>query len=271
MKLLVERDTLYDELRTVFDQKITETLLCVLDRVASQIYEATVPRADFSRLEQIVERIAERQEQIAMQLQELIEAQQRNEERFIRIEADIEELKSDVSVLKTDVRVLKADVSVLKADVTKLKISVGHLEGQALEEKYTKRAAAYFGSWLRRPKVVPCSRLYDILEPFLSSDDLHDVLLIDLVVKGKLKQQPEAEEVYVLVEVSVVIDKNDIERAQRRAKLLQNASFRAIPVVAGEKMAEGAEAIARTNGVAIVRDGSKFLWDEALAGAGIPG
>ena len=111
-------------------------------------------------MEQIVERIAERQEQTAIQLQELIEAQKRNEEaqkrneevqkrneeRFIRVEADIKELKTDVSVLKTD-------VSVLKTDVSKLKTSVGHLEGQALEDKYTKRAAAYFGSWLRRLRV----------------------------------------------------------------------------------------------------------------------
>ena len=276
MKLLVERDVLHDELRTVFDEKITETLLSVLDRVASQVYEATVPRTDFSRLEQIVERIAERQEQTAIQLQELIEAQKRNEEaqkrneeRFIRVETDIEELKSDVSVLKTDVSVLKSDVSVLKTDVSKLKTSVGHLEGQALEEKYTKRAAAYFGSWLRRPKVVDCSKLYNAFESRVSSEDLEDILLIDLVVKGKLKQQPEAEDVYLVVEVSVVIDKNDVERAQHRAKLLQNIGFQAIPVVAGEKMTEGAEVSARTNGVAIVQDGGKLLWNEAVAGAGL--
>ena len=95
------------------------------------------------------------------------------------------------------------------------------------------------------------------------------MLLIDLVVKGKLKQQPDAEEVYLAVEISVVIDEHDVERARRRAKLLRNAGFRVIPVVAGENMAEDAEEISRAHGVAIVRNGGKLLWDEALVFAGL--
>jgi hypothetical protein len=55
--VLVERDVLQQELETVFDVQTTETLLRVLDKVATQVYADTVPRFDFSRLERLVERI----------------------------------------------------------------------------------------------------------------------------------------------------------------------------------------------------------------------
>ncbi len=67
------------------------------------------------------------------------------------------------------------------------------------------------------------------------------------------------------VEVSSVIDRMDIERALRRAKLLQKAGFQAIPVAAGTKMTEGAREEAQTYGVAILKDGGQIMWDEALA------
>lgn len=47
-----------------------------------------------------------------------------SEERFDRIEGDLETVKGDVRILKEDVRILKVDVEVLKSDVKVLKSDV---------------------------------------------------------------------------------------------------------------------------------------------------
>ncbi len=270
--VLVERDVLQHELESVFNVQTTETLLRVLDSVASQVYAATVPRADFSRLERLVERIAEEQAQLSKdvqklteQVQQLVEAQRRNEERFSRVESDIAELKTDVAVLKTDVGVLKTDVAVLKTVVAVLKTDVGHLKGDSLERKYRDKAPAYFGRLVRKAKVVDINRLWDRLETHLSEQELDDVLLIDLIVKGRSKACPETGDLYLAIEISAVVDRHDVERAQRRAALAQKAGFTTIPVVAGNELTAGAEQAARTQNVAIVQNGRTSLWDEALA------
>ncbi len=270
--VLVERDALSHELEQVFDRQTTETLLRVLDNVASQVYASTMPRSDYSRWEQLGERIDRRLdrlseivEKLSEEVRDLVEAQQRNEERFIRVESDITELKTDVSVLKTDVSVLKTDVNVLKTDVSVLKTDVGHLKGDSLERKYREKAPAYFGRLIRKPRAVDMNRLWDLLETDLSEEELNDVLLLDLLVKGKSKERSFTADLYLAVEISAVVDRHDVERAQRRAALLGKAGFQAIPVVAGEDLTAGAEQEARTQKVAVLRNGGYSLWDEALA------
>jgi len=101
--VLIDRETLRIELRTVFDLQTTDTLLRVLDKVADQIQAAAAPRTDFTQLHQIVARITEKLEQLIQdhrqsdakfqQLHEdvvkLIEQQRRNEERFTGLEGDV--------------------------------------------------------------------------------------------------------------------------------------------------------------------------------------
>lgn len=242
--VLVERDVLQHELETVFDGQTTEALLRVLEKVASQVYAATVPRADFSGLKRLVEQIAGQLAQLTEQVQQLLEAQRRNEERFSRIEADISELKTDVVVLKTD---------------------VGHLKGDSLERKYRDKAPAYFGRLIRKPKVVDLNRLWDDLEKHLSQSELEDVLLVDLIVKGRPKDRTISGDLYLAVEISTVVDRNDIERARRRAALLQKAGFDAIPVAAGLETTAGAEQEARSQQVALLSNGGVSLWEEAFS------
>ena len=179
----------------------------------------------------------------------LLEAQQRYDERFSRIESDVSDLKTDVAVLKTDVGVLKTDV--------------GHLRGKELERTYREKAPAYFGRLLRKVKVVDLNRLRDELESQLSEEELHDVLLTDLIVKGRPQDREQDGDLYLAVEVSAVVDRHDVERAQRRAALLQKAGFSAIPVAAGYELTEGAEQQARKQRVALIMDGGVLVIREA--------
>ena len=260
--ILVNRDVLLTELYTVFDAHTAETLLHVLDNVAEQVHSAGVSREDFSELKQIVARIGEKLEKLAEMHQQTEELMLRrldqHGQRLTNIETDVKTLKGDVKTLKGDVKTLKSDVKTLKDDVGKLK-------GYALETRYRDRVASYFGRLLRRPKVVDLNSLVDDLEAHLSSEEFEQLLPLDLLVVGKPKQQPQAEKLYLAIEISSVVDKKDVQRAQERADLLCKAGYNAIPVAAGEEITEGAEPAARQHHVVMLLNGRTLFWQEALA------
>ncbi len=157
---------------------------------------------------------------------------------------------------------------------------MGDLKGWALEGAYREHAAGYFGHWLRRVRVVAPETLEETLETNLAHDELLEVLRLDLLVSGRLRvraEQPaltrsvsdgeskqEAPEVWLAVELAAVVDEADIDRAMRRAALLRRAGYRALPVVAGDRLTHDAEVSARVQNVVVMRDGTGSFWDEAL-------
>ena len=76
--------------------------------------------------------------------------------------------------------------------------------------------------------------------------------------------RPEATEVFLTLEVSVVVDGTDVQRAGRRAALLRKAGYATVPVVAGERVTPDAEDEAQTQGVTVLLDGRVLNWEAAL-------
>ena len=180
--------------------------------------------------------------------------------RLTRVEQDVEVLKADVGVLKADVEVLKADVEVLKADVGVLKTDVATLKGDSLERKYRERPFVYFRRIVRKSKVLTDSEIEELLSQAqasgaLSEADVDEISRLDVIVCGRRITDDSV--AYLAVEVSAKIDDYDVERAVRRAKLLEKIpGVVAIPVVAGEQLApEGRRALMQTTAWAVV-DGS---------------
>jgi seryl-tRNA synthetase len=176
------------------------------------------------------------------------------------LKADVEVLKADVEVLKADVGVLKADVEVLKADVGVLKTDVATLKGDSLERKYRERPFVYFRRIVRKSKVLTDSEIEELLSQAqasgaLSEADVDEISRLDVIVCGRRITDDSV--AYLAVEVSAKIDDYDVERAVRRAKLLEKIpGVVAIPVVAGEQLApEGRRALMQTTAWAVV-DGS---------------
>lgn len=161
----------------------------------------------------------------------------------------------------------------LTAAVEKLTLSqsraaddLGEMKGVLLEMAYRDRAPAYFGPLLRRPQVVGAGDILDDLEAALDEAQLGDVLLADLFVRGMVRGQPEAREVYLVIEVSNIVDRSDVERAGRRAALLRRAGLRAMGVAAGKRMTDGAKAAAIETHVALFERQKPWNWEGALDG-----
>ncbi len=193
-------------------------------------------------------------------VRELIKAVEEMSKRLYRVEQDVEVLKADVEVLKADVGVLKADVEVLKADVGVLKTDVATLKGDSLERKYRERPFVYFRRIVRKSKVLTDSEIEELLSQAqangaLSEADVDEISRLDVIVRGRRITDDSV--AYLAVEVSAKIDDYDVERAVRRAKLLEKIpGVVAIPVVAGEQLApEGRRALMQTTAWAVV-DGS---------------
>ena len=131
------------------------------------------------------------------------------------------------------------------------------MQNDLLEMRYRAHSGAYFSKLLRRARVVSQDVLDDLLEEatasgVLSGDDVDEVRLADIVVRGR--RPGTFEEIYVVVEVSAVIDAHDVARAARRAGLL--ARLRpAVGVVAGDEIIPEAETIAKSAGVWQLLDG----------------
>ncbi len=174
-----------------------------------------------------------------VQLTQLIALSDRHEARLTKIE-------SDISILKTDVAGLKIDVAGLKTDV-------GGLKGAELERTFRERPYVYLSRFARRIRLVSDSELAILIEDALdqkrlTDDEAEDLKRLDAIVKGKHKLQNY--DVYLAVEASSVADEHDLERAQRRAKLLEKATgIPAFPVIAGDVSAKGIVQLAESRGV----------------------
>ena len=207
-----------------------------------------------TRLERVVEELAQAQKRTEQRVEELAQAQKRSEERLTRLERVVEELA----------QAQKRTEEV----VQKLVIRVGKNTGKLLELDYRDKAYAYFGSLLRKVKVVSLQELEPALEEHLSEAEFNALLPLDLLVEGQVRTgAAPADKVYVAVEVSAVIDENDVKRAQERAALLRKAGFRVVPAVAGEDVTEGAMLAAQEAAVLLVQNGMKQNWERALATA----
>lgn len=284
--VLVDREALLAELRRVFDAQTAEALLGVLDKVAGQVRAAGISREDFSELKQIVTQLAEAQRKAEIRLTgvedrlsrleetvaQLVEAQRKAEirlagveDRLSHVEDRLSRLEGIVAQLVEALRDLADKVAKLTESMDRLTDKVARLDGRVLETTYREKAGAYFGPLLRRLRVVSPHSLEDSLEAILSHEEFRDVLLLDLLISGQPRHRPQMSEVWLAVEVSVVVDAEDVARAQRRAALLRRAGYRAIPAVAGESITQGAEAEAGLHKVAVLQDGRSLLWEEALA------
>jgi hypothetical protein len=246
-----------------------------------------VRREDFDELRAAVLELAAAQKRTEQRVEELAAAQKRTEQRVDRLEAAVLELAA--AQKRTEQRVDRLEAAVLELAAAqkrteqrveelaaaqkrtedilqRLVIRVGKNTGKILEIDYRDKAFAYFGTILRKVKVISLQDLEPVLEQRLSEAEFNALLPLDLLVSGQVRRSDQPNDVvYLAVEVSAVIDDNDVDRAQQRAALLRKAGYRTVAAVAGEEITESALSAATAHNVLVVQDGLKQNWEQALA------
>ena len=182
------------------------------------------------------------------------------------MQGDIRTLKENQQTMQGDIRTLKENQQTMQGDIRRLDNRVAQLVGDSLEERYSKHAAAYLGRALRKVKAFKPYVMEDQFREKLSEADYEDLLLVDLLVRG-IPKGHKGIHVWLAFEISVVVDRKDVERAIRRADILRRAGFTGIPTVAGESLTQGAETLAAAREVVVVTNGKIENWDKALARA----
>ena len=234
--------------------------------------------AELLALPDIVSELAAAQKQTEQRVAELGAAQKQTEQRVAELGAAQKQTEQRVAELVTAQRQTEQRVAELVAAQTRAELrldrleqqmvrvndQLGYLRGRDLERKYRENIAAYFGSWLWPAQAVEVGALRDELEQRLSQDQIAEVLLLDLVVRGTARRLADKPVVWLAVEISTVIDRADVERARQRAALLRQAGYRAAPVVAGEALTLGAESAIASAPIVVLRDGQSQGWDAAL-------
>jgi hypothetical protein len=135
---------------------------------------------------------------------------------------------------------------------------IARLVESALRRAYRELAHAYFGDILASISIPSRDDLARLLEAAADSgiitvEDMRDVLFSDLVLLGV--RRADRRRAYLVAEVSSSISDADVQRALRRAALLQRVTGDpAIPAVAGERIHQDADSAARALGVWRVLD-----------------
>jgi hypothetical protein len=144
-------------------------------------------------------------------------------------------------------------------EIARLARELGRLKGLSLEAEYREKAAAYFQPLLARIRLVSREELETLASDaedrgLLSAAEHASLLHADVVLRGRWRDG--RADAYLVVEVSAVVDEHDIERALERATVLGRiVPARVVAAVAGDRIIDEAERVARRSGVWQVLNG----------------
>ena len=175
--------------------------------------------------------------------QELIAAQLTLTGHMDDMRAAIQSLEEQSATLTTvagslqdDVGSLRDDVGRLQDGVGSLQDDVGDLKGSDLEARYRERPFAYFSRLIRQAHTLSADELNALLDRAvtagqLTEEDVDEIVWADAIIRGR--RRDDDREVFLVVEASWGVGPYDVQRADRRARLLAKAGLTTLPVVAG--------------------------------------
>lgn len=160
----------------------------------------------------------------------------------VALAAEIKQLGAEVKQLTELMRQSMLRLDHLETDVATLKTDVAGLKGWAFEARWQRYLPSYLGRHFRRLRVLNLADVRILLEDGIDAgritiDEAYDAGLADVVARGR---RGDGTQLYVVVEVSVAVDKHDLDRALRRAVILARATGDVVqPVAAGDRLGRG--------------------------------
>jgi prefoldin subunit 5 len=250
-----------------------EELTQAQKRTEQRIEELTQAQRELAqaqkRTEQRIEELTQAQKRTEQRIEELTQAQTRTEQRIEELTQGQEALTQAQRETQQSLMTLSQEVGQLTKAVRAMQPRLAKIEGRDLERLYVERAPSYFGRWLRQIDILWPGRLdrklEESLDTALTGDEREEVLRLDAILRGKAQFPTGQREMYVALEASVTVNMYDVERVFERAALLRRLGAPVAAVVAGEVVERDAEEYALAIGVAILHDGKRLGWEQALA------
>ena len=259
-----------DQLIQVFSEKQAD----VLTHVVTEAYDKLVTKSDLHELRDVVREMADAQKASTEQLAKTDQRVAKTDERVAKL---------DERLAKTDERIAKlaenterrfaetseqfaatngridrvvACIDQLTGQVRKLAIGQDELVGPVYEGKVATHLDAYVGDTVAHCVVLDSrgkARFFAHLDPngLLDRSEVSDLRRADIFATGRI----DGEAVVLVVEVSRTGDEYDIPRTARRTAILAKTGTRAVPVVACLHIGPATRALARSQGVWVIRKG----------------
>ncbi|GIV25592.1 MAG: hypothetical protein KatS3mg026_1284 [Bacteroidia bacterium] len=184
-----------------------------------------------------MERVEAQIEALTQRVNDLTQRMERVEAQIEALTQQVQQLTQRVDDLTQRMERVEHQIALLVHQVRRNTNDIGMLKGALEELRAFEKAAAYFGRFLRRCRPYRPYHLIEKIEAALdegriSPEERLDLLEADLIVIGRDVLSNQA--VAYAVEVSWRGDRQDVERAYRRAQVLEK-------VLAGEiEQARGA-------------------------------
>jgi len=163
----------------------------------------------------------------------------------------VEEHTRQLLALTREVGELREAVRVLEERLDRLSQRVDAALGQVFELRAQQRLSSWLGRLVRGMRVRPPGEWEQEFRARLGDEAFDRLLDADLLVRGRLRND-DAREVWLVVEVSWVIDLRDVDRVLEWATLLRSAGLTAVPVVLGSRLTDEARLLAQRDGVLVV-------------------
>ena len=201
------------------------------------------------RTETRLDRLEAGQQRTEERLDRIEDRQQRTEDRLDRLETTVDRIDNTVNRLDATVTRLDTTVTRLDATVNRLDGTVGNLSGSDFEFKLSKSIRSILSQRLelRRPRIILSARhdmsdefyaqLEDAVEQNLISDAQSErIERTDIIIRAQRKS--DRAWIWIAVEASVSIHRDDIDRARQSADALAAVFAEpALPVAVGQRIA----------------------------------
>ena len=205
---------------------VTRTVLEAVSSAVEQIGDATATA---------LEAQGRRIEGVESALAELREEGRITRESLGQVLTDVKQVQSDMAETKADVKQLQSDMTQVRTDVRRIDGRLDRGFGANYEAKVAQNVRSILGQQadVRNSRVLKGPNLRTDPEfdrqvenaeasGAITEDESDELLLLDLVVSGTLRETKER--VYAGIEVSITANDDDVNRAADRAEILRKAT-----------------------------------------------
>ena len=256
---------IYEDLRSSLGEEAARSLAHTLGPMFEELGK-TVTKAEFQELNATLGRLAEAQERTEGKVAQLAEGQADLTVAQARTGAQVAELtlaqtRTEAQVVKLTLAQTRTEVQLAAlTQVTQSLVVEGGRQatrldavlGRTFEMQFRDRLTSYLGRLMRRGKLLRNDEVLESIEQAVDAGEADEVLRADAIATGVIDGVAS----HVVVEVSITCDTDDIDRAARRAGILQQAGLVAVPLVACEACSRESLAYARSRQVRVWCNGA---------------